>query len=423
MNHAQLEEIVLTGRSYTWSNGADRPTLERLDRIFVTADWINRFPNHLLKPLSSDCSDHCPLLLHFGALGRNKRRFRFEAFWAKMPGFFDVVKNAWSQTPVQGDRCRALDQKFRNVAHELRKWSNAQVGSVRLQLVLACETLVELDELMETRQLDQVELELRRSLKIRILGLASLSRCMARQRAHVLFLREGDANTKFFDLQACHRSRRQRIDCLDIQGLQIVGEAEKAEACYQHFNAIMGTNFQRSRRFDLNVLGLPVEDLQEVERLFTEQEVWAAIQEMPGDRAPGPDGFTGLFYKRCWHIINDDIMHAFNAFWALDSRRFHHLNEAYMFLLRKKEQPSEISDYRPISVIHSFGKLLSKCLALRLAPWLQRLVQPNQSAFIRGRSIHDNFKSVRLNCKAIHKARMSCVLLKVDVAKAFDSVD
>jgi hypothetical protein len=84
-------------------------------------------------------------------------------------------------------------------------------------------------------------------------------------------------NTKFFHLQACHRSRRQRIDCLDVQGLQIVGEAEKAEACYQHFMGIMGTNFQCSRRYDLNVLGLPVEDLQEVKRLFTEQEVWAAI--------------------------------------------------------------------------------------------------------------------------------------------------
>jgi Ni/Fe-hydrogenase subunit HybB-like protein len=119
----------------------------------------------------------------------------------------------------------------------------------------------------------------------------------------------------------------------------------------------------------------------------------------------------------------DDIMHAFNAFWALDSRSFHHLNEAYMILLQKKEQRSEISDYRPISLIHSFGKLLSKCLALRLAPWLQRLVQPNQSAFIRGRSIHDNFRSVRLNCMVIHKARMPCVLLKVDIAKAFDSVN
>jgi len=316
-----------------------------------------------------------------------------------------------------------LDQKFKNVARELKRWSNAQVGSVRLQLVLARETLGELDELMETRQLDQAELELRRSLKIRVLGLASLSRCMARQRARVLFLREGDANTKFFHLQACHRSRRQRIECLDVQGLQIVGEAEKAEACYQHFMGILGTNFQRSRRFDLNVLGLPVEDLQEVERLFTEQEVWAAIQELPGDRAPGPDGFSGLFYKKCWHIIKDDIMHAFNAFWALDYRSFHHLNEAFMILLRKKEQPSEISDYRPISLIHSFEKLLSKCLTLRLAPWLQRLVQPNQSAFIRGRSIHDNFRTVRLNCVAIHKARLPCVLLKVDIAKAFDSVD
>jgi len=48
-------------------------------------------------------------------------------------------------------------------------------------------------------------------------------------------------------------------------------------------------------------------------------------------------------------------MNAFNAFWSQDFRRLHHLNDAFMILLRKKEHREEIRDYRPISLIHSFG--------------------------------------------------------------------
>lgn len=61
-------------------------------------------------------------------------------------------------------------------------------------------------------------------------------------------------------------------------------------------------------------------------------------------------------------------------------------------------------------------------MANRLAPKLDALVARNQSAFIKGRSIHDNFRTVRLSCKLMHVKRAKCVLLKIDVAKAFDTV-
>jgi hypothetical protein len=93
-----------------------------------------------------------------------------------------------------------------------------------------------------------------------------------------------------------------------------------------------------------------------------------------------------------------------------------------MILLRKKEQPASMGDYRPISLIHSFSKLFTKCLARRLAPRLHEIVSPNQSAFIKGRSIHDNFRAVQLACRWLHARKFATVLLKVDIAKAFDSV-
>jgi endonuclease/exonuclease/phosphatase family metal-dependent hydrolase len=60
LDAAQLEELHLHGRRFTWSNERDVPTLERLDRLFAMVDWLQAFPNHVLKALSSDCSDHCP---------------------------------------------------------------------------------------------------------------------------------------------------------------------------------------------------------------------------------------------------------------------------------------------------------------------------------------------------------------------------
>lgn len=55
-----------------------------------------------------------------------------------------------------------------------------------------------------------------------------------------------------------------------------------------------------------------------------------------------------------------------------------------MVLLKKKQDAEQVKDYRPISLIHSVGKLFAKTLSRRLAPHLLDLVQPNQSAFIKG---------------------------------------
>lgn len=389
LNRMQLEEVCMVGRGFTWSNERENPTLELLDRMFGNAEWFAAFLNHILKPLSTDCSDHCPLLIQLHAFTDGKRRFRFEPFWPKFPGFAEVVDSAWNIDLPNVDPFRRLDAKFRNVAKELTRWSNRRMGSVRLQLTLVREAILSLDIEQERRLLEPWETTLRRSLKVRVLGLASLSRTIARQRSRMLFLAEGDANTRFYHLQACHRRRQNRIESLNVDGTQVVQDHAMAEALYAYYNEVLGSNFERSRRFDLNVIGVPVTDLSALEILFTEEEVSSVIKEMPNDKAPGPDDFTGAFYKVAWQTIKADIMHAINAFWAQDSRSLYHVNDAYMILLKKRDSLAEIRDYRPISLIHSFGKLVTKCMATRLLSVLDQLVMPNQSAFIKGRSIHD----------------------------------
>jgi hypothetical protein len=72
--------------------------------------------------------------------------------------------------------------------------------------------------------------------------------------------------------------------------------------------------------------------------------------------------------------------------------------------------------------VHSFAKLLAKLLALCLAPRMSELVSCNQSAFIRGRCIQDNFILVRQSAVSLHRRKNLALLLKLDVARAFDSV-
>jgi hypothetical protein len=94
-----------------------------------------------------------------------------------------------------------------------------------------------------------------------------------------------------------------------------------------------------------------------------------------------------------------------------------------MVILRKKKDAEEIKDFRLISLIHCFSKLFAKLLSLRLAPHMHHLVLPNQSAFIRGRAIHDNFHAVQSSAKLLHARGIPCILLKVYIAKAFDTVN
>jgi hypothetical protein len=109
---------------------------------------------------------------------------------------------------------------------------------------------------------------------------------------------------------------------------------------------------------------------------------------LPGaDKAPGPDGYTGRFYKVCWPIIKEDIMAAISAVSSRKLANFGVLNSAYITLLPKKEGAEQPKDFRPISLVHSFAKLITKMLSNRLASRLQQMVSPIQSAFIKGHFI------------------------------------
>jgi hypothetical protein len=217
-----------------------------------------------------------------------------------------------------------------------------------------------------------------------------------------MFLKDGDANTRFFHLQACHRNRKNMITHLMHNGVPIVDENLKAEVIVNHFDQIMGSVVQSSDGVNLDYIGLPRGQLPALDQFFSEDEVWNVIRSLPPYKAPDLDGFMGCFLQAAWPVIKRDFLRALAAIWSLDNRSLFLLNQAYMVLLRKKPNTSKIRDFRPISLIHCFSKLFAKLLSCRLTLHMHLLVRPNQSAFICGQAIHDNFRAVQSSAKLLH---------------------
>lgn len=202
----------------------------------------------------------------------------------------------------------------------------------------------------------------------------------------------------------------------------VTSQEDKAEVLLNYYTNLIGSVENREHTLDLEALGIQQHDLEALDAPISEEEVWTVIKQLPADKAPGPDGFTGRFYKSCWPTIKEDIMAAVSAVWRRDFRNFRLLNSAYITLLPKKDEATEAKDFRPISLIHSFAKLIMKILANRLAGQLDSMVSKNQSAFIKGRFIQDNFMLVQQTARFFHAQKQPRILLKLDISKAFDSV-
>lgn len=75
------------------------------------------------------------------------------------------------------------------------------------------------------------------------------------------------------------------------------------EVLHQHFCGVFGTAAAGGVTLNFQALHILSSNLEDQEAPINAEEVWAAIKAMPSDRAPGPDGFTGAFYKSVWPLI------------------------------------------------------------------------------------------------------------------------
>jgi len=105
---------------------------------------------------------------------------------------------------------------------------------------------------------------------------------------------------------------------------------------------------------------------------------------MDNNKAPGPDGYNALFFKKAWNIIRDDIFAAVNEFFML-GKLLKQINHALIALIPKSDQASQVNHFRPISCCNLLYKIISKILANRIVSVLEHIIGASQSAFRKNR--------------------------------------
>nr|XP_040258456.1 uncharacterized protein LOC120975813 [Aegilops tauschii subsp. strangulata] len=164
---------------------------------------------------------------------------------------------------------------------------------------------------------------------------------------------------------ATERYRRNSIASLKLPDGTVVTDHSQMEGIiWNCFKNRMGSSRGINMGFDLPSLIEPVVGLDVLTKPFEKEEMDMIVKHMPVDKAPGPDGFNGLFFKRCWHIISQDFYELAQAFFE-GTAHLENINDSYITLVPKKPSPEEVGDFRPISLTGMGLKFLSKMAANR----------------------------------------------------------
>ena len=142
-------------------------------------------------------------------------------------------------------------------------------------------------------------------------------------------------------------------------------------------------------------------------------------------KAPGPDGFNGLFYQKFWEVVNKDVKEAVKSFF-INGRMLKELNATEIVLIPKVKGPEEVTQFRPISLCNFAYKVISKIMVNRMQERMGEIITENQSAFLAGRQIQDNIlvaQEVFHFLKMKKRGKKSYMAMKVDMNKAYDRVE
>ncbi|XP_027151803.1 uncharacterized protein LOC113751855 [Coffea eugenioides] len=259
--------------------------------------------NTAVAHLNRVASDHSPLLVTcFLAVGGGPRSFRFLDVWRSHGNFLKVVRQAW-EVECEGRPVRVLLLKLKAVKHALRVWNKDSFGNVTDQVREGKEQVQLLECSLEANPTEEGH---HRLLKAQCDFKAALLK-EARywhQKACIRWLKEDDANTRFFHGQFKQRWAYCYIYRMKDKNGVWVDELSKIEdMAVEYFAEVLAQSDQ-------------VQENEALQQVSTEEEVKKVVFHMNGESCSGPEGFTGFFFTSCWEIVKGDVCRAVCDFFA-----------------------------------------------------------------------------------------------------------
>lgn len=150
-----------------------------------------------------------------------------------------------------------------------------------------------------------------------------------------------------------------------------------------------------------------------------------ALKGMATLKASGIDRYPAFFYQKLWHIIGKDVTHY--CLQVLNNGMdFEEVNKTNIVLIPKVQTPTNLGQFRPISLCNVIYKLISKLVVNRFQRVLHLCIEETQSAFVPGRQITSNIMiayELLHSFKKKKRGGTEYFALKLDMSKAYDRVE
>ena len=161
----------------------------------------------------------------------------------------------------------------------------------------------------------------------------------------------------------------------------------------------------------------PIDDSQ-----FTMDELNSVIKKQSNNKAPGTDNLRPELVKFLDDQNRSVLLQHFNVIHETGTME-DSLHQASIVSIFKKGDSSKLENYRPISLLQTFYKLLAAIVKNRLAHGLEKWIMKTQYGFRQGKSTsHAIFLARRLQSFAEVTGKNIAIVL-LDWEKAFDKVD
>ena len=138
-------------------------------------------------------------------------------------------------------------------------------------------------------------------IKIELDNILNQEETKAWQRSRDRHIKEGDRNTSYFHALANQRRRKKRIAILDGPNGPVDSNAEMLKVASDFYKNL----FAKEEKLDISLGAhfwepdemVTYEENKNLQKPFSVEEIKAAVFESYAGGAPGPDGFSFMFYQ------------------------------------------------------------------------------------------------------------------------------
>jgi len=220
-----------------------------------------------------------------------------------------------------------------------------------------------------------------------------------------------------------NRKRRNGATSFLVNGVMVEGVENVRAAIHSHFSS----HFQSRVEERPSMAGLHFRSLSHAEggglvKPFSLDEVKVAVWDCDNFKYSGLDKISFGFIKEFWDILKDDVIRFIVEFHR-NGRLTKGINNTFIALIPKVVSPQRLNDFKPISLVGSMYKILSKLLGNRLRLIMGSVILDSQSAFIKGRQILDGILVSNAVVDEARKCNKDLLMFKVDFEKVYDSID